>query len=171
MKVGLSHGKLRPRLVQDNIRSFIEYLHSSAKIPFMSPVKIYDSSASKKGNEKNRRANARYALNKVMEYRTVGSDTDWRFGRAFNMSGRGILVEVPEHLPVGSSLEISMDWTGLYHGVEKMTLLLTGTVVRLDGSRTTLRITGHKFHHVDPILNSGRPTPYVHNSEVVSSTA
>jgi hypothetical protein len=118
MNSGLSHRKLVRALCWAISRSFIQYLHSSAKIPFMSQVKIHDISASRKSNEKNRRANARYKLNKVMEYRTVGDDTDWRFGCALNMSGRGILIEVPERLPIGSSLEISMDWTGLSWGRE-----------------------------------------------------
>jgi hypothetical protein len=45
-------------------------------------------------------------------------------------------------------LELSLDWTGLYHGKRRMRLFLWGEVVRSDEQSTAMRILTHEFREV-----------------------
>jgi len=64
------------------------------------------------------------------------------------MSAGGILIEISEAIPVGAKLELAMDWTGLYHGRDRMRLHLIAAAWRADGRGTALRILRHKFRYV-----------------------
>jgi len=95
----------------------------------------------------NRRANFRYAVRIPLRYRRAGKapDSVWKPGRSVDMSARGIRIEIPETMPKGSRLELSMDWPGLYHGTDMVRLFLAGYVTRVDGRGVALRILKHRF--------------------------
>lgn len=96
----------------------------------------------------NRRANSRYAVKIPLRYRLASARTlncGWKPGRCLDMSARGIRVDIPESMPVGSRLELSMDWPGLFHGVEMVRLFLLASVRRVDGRGVALRILRHRF--------------------------
>ena len=62
-----------------------------------------------------------------------------------------MLMEIPVAMPVGTRLELSMDWTGLYHGKQKMRLVLLGWVTRVDENGTAVRFVRHQFRDVSPV--------------------
>ena len=66
------------------------------------------------------------------------------------MSVDGILIDAPGAAPIGTELELEIDWPGLYHGKPMVRLLVIGSVVRNDGRGTAVRILSHKFRHIRP---------------------
>jgi PilZ domain len=66
-----------------------------------------------------------------------------------NMSASGIFIDVPDSLVVGAKLELSMEWTGLYHGRQTMRLFVIATVIRSDKRGVALRILSHRFRDVN----------------------
>ena len=106
----------------------------------------------------NRRASKRYAVRTLVQYRTSGGarDSAWKCGRTLDMSVSGILIDTPEGLPVGSTVELAIDWMGLYHGKPMVRLFVIGSVVRNDGRGTALRILKHEFRDVRSAVISSR---------------
>lgn len=104
----------------------------------------------------NRRANSRYAVKVPLRYRPAGGawNTAWKPGRSLDMSARGIRIDIPESMPAGSRLELSMDWPGLFHGAETMRLFMIASVTRVDAHGTALRILSHRFF--GPAIRSRR---------------
>jgi hypothetical protein len=72
------------------------------------------------------------------------------------MSARGIRIDIPEKMPLGSRLELSMDWPGLFHGADMVRLFLLASVTRVDGRGMVLRIQRHKFL-APAVVRSRRP--------------
>jgi PilZ domain len=105
---------------------------------------------------KNRRTSNRYALRMPLQYRTSGStlDSAWKTGRTLDISASGVQIEIPEAMPVGSRLELVMDWPGLYHCRPVVRLFLTASVMRTvadtNGTCIALRILNHLFGDVRP---------------------
>lgn len=99
-----------------------------------------------------RRSHRRCSLDTIVRYRPAGGplNTPWKQGRALNMSASGILIHVPDSLSVGAKLELSMEWTGLYHGRQTMRLFLIAAVTRIDGRGVGLRILSHRFRDMSP---------------------
>lgn len=97
---------------------------------------------SRTSNVKDRREAGRYGVKMPLRYRAAGAmiDSAWEHGHTLNMSAGGVLVDIPEVKAVGSALELAIDWPGLYHDKPMVRLFLTGSVARLDGRRTALRI-------------------------------
>ena len=98
-------------------------------------------------NPRNRRAFNRYQVNTPLRYRPehAGPGSVWKDGRALNMSARGILIDIPDTFPINATVELMMDWSGLYHGTSAMRLFLVATIVRVDDQGTALRIVRHQF--------------------------
>ena len=103
---------------------------------------------------RNRRASNRYSVILPMQYRAPGVKlpSGWKSGRLTDMSATGLRVEIPETITVGTTLEIAMEWTGLYHGRSAILLFLTATAVRVDAGGTALRIIRHQFRDGRPAM-------------------
>jgi hypothetical protein len=86
-----------------------------------------------------------------MEYRTSagGLNPVWK---------AGILIDIPEALPVGSTVELVMDWTGLYHGKPMVRPFMIGSVLRNDARGAALRILIHEFRDVRTSVMPSRRT-------------
>ena len=109
---------------------------------------------------KSRRATHRYAVKTPLRYRIPGGEinTAWKSGETLDMSVDGIFIDTPEAAPVGTELELEIDWPGLYHGKPMVRLLVIGSVVRNDGRGTALRILSHQFRYVRPAVVPYRRT-------------
>ena len=70
---------------------------------------------------KSRRNTQRYAVRTTMQYRISAGAlySAWKGGQTLDMSVGGILIDTPEALSVGSTVELAIDWLGLYHGKAK----------------------------------------------------
>jgi hypothetical protein len=95
---------------------------------------------------KDRRAFSRYPVNTPFVYRAPGSG--WKTGRTVDMSARGLLVDIPEPVVPGYTLDLAIDWPGLYHGKPAVRLMLAGSVVRIDPRGVALRILHHEFREI-----------------------
>ena len=93
-----------------------------------------------------------------MQYRTSDGElkSAWKAGRTLDMSVGGILIDIPPAIAVGATLELAIDWTGLYHGKPMIRLILIGSVMRTDSRGTALRILSHQFRDVYPALIPAR---------------
>jgi hypothetical protein len=89
-----------------------------------------------------------------LQYRATGGEisTAWKSGGTLDMSVDGIFIDTPEAAPIGTKLELEIDWPGLYHGKPMVRLLVIGSVVRNDGRGTALRILSHRFRYVRPAV-------------------
>ncbi len=107
---------------------------------------------------KNLRANNRYAVQTPVQYRPAVPSLEavWKSGYTRDISAAGILIDPPAAAPVGSTLELAIDWPGLYHGKPMVRLFVIGTVARVDGRGTALRIISHEFRDVRPPVKRGR---------------
>src|SRR5260370_42456709 len=109
---------------------------------------------------KSRRGARRYTVRAPLRYRIPGGEinTAWKSGETLDMSVDGILIDALEAAPVGTELELEIDWPGLYHGKPMVRLLVIGSVVRSDGRGTALRILSHQFRYVRPAVVPSRRT-------------
>ena len=107
---------------------------------------------------KNRRISNRYTVSAPVQYRAAAPTLEsvWKSGHTRDMSAGGILIDPPEAAPVGSTLEVAIDWPGLYHGKPMVRLFLIGSVARSDGRGTALRILSHQFRDVRPVATRRR---------------
>jgi c-di-GMP-binding flagellar brake protein YcgR len=101
---------------------------------------------------KDRRAFGRYPVSTSFRYRvfTAAQTRMWKQGACLNMSAGGLLVELPEQFPRGCTLEINMNWPGLYHGKAVVCLSLKVRVLRAENGHTALRIISSQFSDVSP---------------------
>jgi hypothetical protein len=95
-----------------------------------------------------------------LQYRTTGDEINsaWKSGQTLDMSVDGILMDTSEAAPVGTELELEIDWPGLYHGKPLVRLLVIGSVVRNDSRGTALRILSHHFRYLRPAVVPSRRT-------------
>jgi PilZ domain len=124
----------------------------------MMPQSPYSGITSRNKKEINRRRSIRYSPNAAMRYRVL-RDGEFVFsgnGQILDMSAHGLRISLGRTVSVGTSIEIVADWTGLYHGRDKMRLLLVAEVLRSDESSTALRILRHEFRDLSVRL---RPVP------------
>ncbi len=107
---------------------------------------------------KNLRASTRYAVHAPVQYRAAvpSPEAVWKSGYTRDISAAGILIDPPAAVPVGSMLELAIDWPGLYHGKPMVRLFVIGTVARVDGRGTALRIISHEFRDVRPTVTRRR---------------
>jgi hypothetical protein len=94
----------------------------------------------------NRRKHCRYGFVTDLSYRVIRTQTPLLGrGRTVDMSASGLNVELDRDLPIGARLEITMNWPGVYHGVERTRLTLSARVVRCADSRAALKIYSSQF--------------------------
>jgi hypothetical protein len=97
---------------------------------------------------RDRRVKRRFSFVTNVRYRKKNGAIWEGSGSTLNMSAGGILLAADRAFQRGAQLELSLDWTGLYHDTEMMVLVVTATVVRSQGNRTALQILSHEFLEV-----------------------
>ena len=102
-----------------------------------------------------RRATRRYELHLPIHFRVSqkGSIARWGTGVTREMSTTGLSFRARKPLPVGSHVEMIVDWPAKYDEGQPIDLQLTGFVVRSDNHRTAVRVTSRRFRinsHFEP---------------------
>ena len=102
-----------------------------------------------------RRATRRYELHLPIHFRVSqkGGVARWGTGVTREMSTTGLSFRARKPLPVGSHVEMIVDWPAKYAETEPIDLQLTGFVVRSDNHRTAVRVTSRRFRinsHFEP---------------------
>src|SRR4051794_40996183 len=93
-----------------------------------------------------RRKASRYPVHQELRYRVIHRE-DHRagFGGTIDLSSSGIFFWSREEIPLGSFLEVSVNWPVLLDGSCALKLVVQGPVVRVDGGRVAVRIVRHEF--------------------------
>ena len=94
-----------------------------------------------------RRQQKRYQVHLAIHYRVSqrGARPCSGSGSTRDISTGGLSFRCRRNLPVGSHIELNIDWPARHGDNYPIELQLTGFVVRSDGGRTAVRITSHRF--------------------------
>jgi len=94
-----------------------------------------------------RRTTKRYDLHLTVHYRISqkGVIARWGTGTTREMSTSGLSFRTRKPLPIGSHVEMIVDWPAKYADHNPIDLQLTGFIVRSDGNRTAVRVTSRRF--------------------------
>ena len=94
-----------------------------------------------------RRASNRYDVRLQVHYRVSqrgGMDRSGT-GITYEMRSNGLSFRSRKPLPIGSHLEMVIEWPARYDDVYPIDLQATGFVVRSENGRTAVRVTSRKF--------------------------
>jgi len=99
------------------------------------------------GLDTERRASTRFALTLEVRYTILGGHAPAQMGagRTVDLSSSGLRFNADRPLPRGQRIELYIDWPALLHGDVKLQLVLSGVVVRTNGTEVALRIERHDF--------------------------
>jgi hypothetical protein len=94
-----------------------------------------------------RRANKRYELRFPVRYRISQKGVTPYAGISLtlDLSARGIAFRCRKSLPVGSHIELLVDWPTKYRDLNPIELHVTGFVIRSANGRTAVRMTSHRL--------------------------
>jgi c-di-GMP-binding flagellar brake protein YcgR len=108
-----------------------------------------------KSNE--RRERRRYDIHLPVQYRVSqrGSMAIIGAGTTCDLSTGGLGFRCRRNLPIGSHIELSIEWPALYGDNQAMELQVTGFVIRVEGNRVGVRVNSHRFR-----LLPGADQPY-----------
>jgi hypothetical protein len=118
-----------------------------------------------------RRADRRYEMQLELRWKLIRRRKvlDTGTGYTVDLSSGGIRIEAGKHLPAGLNLELSIAWPALLHNVAAMQLVISGRIVRSEGSRIALRMVQHEFRTAAslPDAHSQRP-PFLFSNAALS---
>ena len=94
-----------------------------------------------------RRRSVRFDLHLALRYRQSekGVEHRWNAGVTRDMSKEGVAFKCRQPLPVGSHVELRIDWPVKQEAIRPIDLQATGFVVWSGGEETAVRISSHKF--------------------------
>jgi PilZ domain len=94
-----------------------------------------------------RRASTRFGMRLDLSY--TSSDRRTRvnngLGRTIDLSSSGLRFAADKPLLMGQKLDVSIDWPVLLDGAVRLQLIMSGVVVRADGTTIALQIGRHEF--------------------------
>ena len=96
-----------------------------------------------------RRLQTRYPLDLPLDYKLIrlGNVLSTGSGRTRNLASGGVLIETssPVAFPIGSSVELAIDWPILLDGECRLKLVMRGCVVRLAGRSVAIQASQYEF--------------------------
>ena len=93
-----------------------------------------------------RRESNRFPLKEDLKYRLVHSKQEISgSGTTLNIGSGGILFTTQETLPVGRTIEISVNWPARLDGVCALQFVAVGRVIRAEAGRAAVRIDKYQF--------------------------
>ncbi|MGP8244674.1 MAG: hypothetical protein ACLQVN_09165 [Bryobacteraceae bacterium] len=66
-------------------------------------------------------------------------------GKTLNIGSRGILFTTEQQLPVGFTVELSVDWPAMLDGTCALKFVAVGRVIRSEQHRAVVRIDRYQF--------------------------
>ena len=106
-----------------------------------------DSKGAHVGGLPERRGTSRFPVREDVRYRIVQSRAAnvSGIGTTLNIGSGGILFTTEEKLPVGRTVELSVNWPARLDGICPLQFVATGRVVRSDGQKAAVRIERYEF--------------------------
>ena len=94
-----------------------------------------------------RRGTSRFPLREEVQYRVLsraaGKTTG--AGKTLNIGSSGILFTTEEMLPLGRTVEVSVNWPARLGGTCPLKFVAMGRVVRADADKAAVRIERYEF--------------------------
>ena len=99
------------------------------------------------GEKMDRRGTSRFPLREGVRYRLLNyhGDRASGSGSTLNMGSGGILFTTEDLLPVGRSVELSVDWPAQLNGNCPLKLVAVGRVIRSELGQAAVRIERYEF--------------------------
>ncbi|HEY1220691.1 MAG: hypothetical protein ABSE42_16430 [Bryobacteraceae bacterium] len=99
------------------------------------------------GEKVERRGTGRFPLREGVRYRTLNfkGDPVSGSGNTLNIGSRGILFTTEDLLPVGRSVELSVDWPAQLNGNCPLKFVAVGRVIRSAPGQAAVRIERYEF--------------------------
>ena len=99
------------------------------------------------GEKMDRRGTSRFPLREGVRYRLLNykGDRASGYGSTLNMGSGGILFTTEDLLPVGRSVELSVDWPAQLNGNCPLKLVAVGRVIRSELGQAAVRIERYEF--------------------------
>ena len=97
--------------------------------------------------ETDRRTNSRFPLREGVRYRILNlkGDRVSGSGNTLNMGSGGILFTTEDLLPVGRSVEVTVDWPAQLNGNCPLKFVAFGRVIRSQPGQAAVRIERYEF--------------------------
>jgi hypothetical protein len=93
-----------------------------------------------------RRGTSRFPLHEEVRYKLVhGKVITTGVGKTLNIGSSGVLFTTEERLPVGRTVELSVNWPARLDGTCPLKFVATGRVVRAEDDRAAVRIERYEF--------------------------
>src|ERR1700694_3727669 len=101
----------------------------------------------KTNDDEDRRSGIRFPLQQEARFRVLESrkHTPQSTGRTVEMSSKGIVLECDRVLPVGSKVEIAVNWPAQLNDKCRLKFVAVAKVLRSANNRTALLIEKHEF--------------------------
>lgn len=96
---------------------------------------------------KDRRETARFPVREDLKYRLLHSKNNpiAGIGRSLNIGSGGILFTTEEPLPLGRTVEVSVNWPARLDGICPLKFVAIGRVIRIEDNRCAVRIERYQF--------------------------
>jgi hypothetical protein len=93
-----------------------------------------------------RRGTSRFPLHEEVRYKLVhGKVVTTGVGKTLNIGSSGVLFTTQERLPIGRTVELSVNWPARLDGTCPLKFVATGRVVRSEDDRAAVRIERYEF--------------------------
>jgi hypothetical protein len=98
-------------------------------------------------NLADRRDNRRYQIRLPLQYRVSqkGAAPRSGSGTTCDLSTTGLSFRCRRALPVGTHIEMTVEWPPRYGDIYPIDLVITGFIVRSTGGKTGVRVSSRKF--------------------------
>src|ERR1017187_2554539 len=102
---------------------------------------------SRKEMPQDRRGTNRFPLHEEVQYRVISraAAKTTGVGKTLNIGSSGILFTTEERLPLGRTVEISVNWPARLGGTCPLKFVAVGRVVRADAEKAAVRIERYEF--------------------------
>ncbi len=100
------------------------------------------------GGSSDRRGSSRFPVREEVKYKVLQSAKAppiTGIGQTLNIGSGGILFTTEEKLPMGYTVELSVNWPARLDGTCPLKFVATGKVVRADAGKAAVRINKYEF--------------------------
>jgi hypothetical protein len=106
-----------------------------------------DKSAHHLGGLPERRSTSRFPVREDVRYRVLQSKAGTLSGSGvtLNIGSGGVLFTTEERLPIGRTVELSVNWPARLDGICPLQFVAIGRVVRSEEGRAAVRIDRYEF--------------------------
>jgi hypothetical protein len=127
-----------------------------------------------------RRSDRRYRIDLELRWKLIRRRKirDTGLGHTIDISSGGILFDASRPLPAGMNVELSISWPVLLHNVAPLQLVVSGRIIRSQGSLAAVQILQHEFRtagvpadHRDVLAVATRTPPLLPGSGTGGSSA